>query len=55
LPPSLKLRRAECARGPGVALAETGPGHPRLWFNSKEDVDARDILREDALRAFARA
>ena len=25
-----KLRRAERTRGPGGALAETGPGHPRL-------------------------
>ena len=30
LPPSLKLRRAERTCGRGGALAETGPGHPRL-------------------------
>lgn len=35
-PPSLKLRRAERNRGPGVALAETGPGHPvRCGFSAK--------------------
>jgi hypothetical protein len=31
------------------------PGHPRLGANKKKDVDTRDIWREDALRAFARA
>src|SRR6187200_2297454 len=31
------------------------PGHPRLVFRHAKDVDARDVQREDALRAFARA
>jgi hypothetical protein len=26
---------AECSSGPGVALAETGPGHPRLYFDEE--------------------
>jgi hypothetical protein len=41
----------------GVASACLCPGHPRLTFGQRlrEDVDARDVWREDALRAFARA
>jgi hypothetical protein len=30
------------------------PGIHVLTFSEKEDVDGRDIQREDALRAFAR-
>ncbi|SDO86805.1 hypothetical protein SAMN05444050_5217 [Afipia sp. GAS231] len=40
----------------GVASARLCPGHPRLKLcRPKKDVDARDIWREDALRASARA
>jgi hypothetical protein len=44
-----ELRRAECVRGPGVALAETGPGHPRLPSESLiKNVDARHKAGHDA-------
>jgi hypothetical protein len=39
----------------GVALLRLCPGHPRVWACEKKDVDARALLGEDALRAFARA
>jgi hypothetical protein len=43
-----KLRRARYTRGPVVALAETGPGHPRLFVAPiAEDVDARHKAGHD--------
>src|SRR5581483_12341474 len=46
LPPSLKLRRARYIRGPVVALAETGSGHPSFF----KRMDCRVKPGNDELR-----